>query len=138
MISCLADKKEIQACFLKCRIFFRCFVACMKDTSLYFKMFENFSQFFLIFQSCQICFDSKSMASARKIHLPHTHEKQTLLVINFDLLVYVLVTYKGVVFFQSSFIPDNSFYLKLKVFFLWIKILGLRYCIAYQNKDFFF
>lgn len=115
---CLADKTEIQA-YLKCRIFFRCFVACMKDTSLYFKMFENFSQFFLIFQSCQVCFDSKSMASARKIHLPHTHEKQTLLVNKLWLIC--TCNLQRCRFFQSAFIPDNSFYLKLKVFFYGLK-----------------
>lgn len=47
------------------------FVACMKDISpCISKYFENFSKF-LISQSCQIhvCFNNKSMASARKIHL---------------------------------------------------------------------
>lgn len=67
------DARPITKKFGLGRSFFRnvVFVACMKDISpCISKYFENFSKF-LISQSCQIhvCFNNKSMASARKIHL---------------------------------------------------------------------
>lgn len=114
------------------RSFFRnvVFVACMKDISpCISKYFENFSKF-LIAQSCQICFNNKSMASARKIYL-----REEPFGYNNLWPICICNLQRGRCFNsackQLLSKINGGFFSTDK-----LKILGLRYCTAYKNKDF--